>query len=227
MFTGIVEELGEVVRLDTGAESARIIVQGPVVTSDATRGASIAVNGICLTVVAREGDAFTADVMLETLRRTSLAGLTAGTRVNLERPMAADGRFGGHVVQGHVDGVGTVIERVPGENWELVRIAIPPELSRYVVEKGSIAIDGVSLTVAAVDDGAVGAVGAAGAAGAVDGSPAGSGGGCVVTVSLIPETLARTTLGRRIPGERVNLEVDVLAKYVERMLAHSGGAVQQ
>jgi len=208
MFTGIVEELGEVVRLDAGAESARIIVQGPVVTSDATHGASIAVNGICLTVVARDGDAFTADVMLETLRRTSLAGLTAGTRVNLERPMAADGRFGGHVVQGHVDGVGTVIERVPGDNWELLRIAIPADLSRYVVEKGSIAIDGVSLTVTAVDD-----------------APDGSLDGCLVTVSLIPETLARTTLGRRLPGELVNLEVDVLAKYVERMLAHSSAAV--
>ena len=204
MFTGIVEELGEVVRLDAGAESARIIVQGPVVTSDATHGASIAVNGICLTVVARDGDVFTADVMLETLRRTALAGLTCGARVNLERPMPASGRFGGHVVQGHVDGVGTVIERVPGDNWELVRIAIPADLSRYVVEKGSIAIDGVSLTVAAVDD-------------APD--------GCVVTVSLIPETLARTTLGRRLPGEPVNLEVDVLAKYVERMLAHSSAAV--
>src|SRR5664279_1897520 len=198
MFTGIVEELGEVVRLDAGAESARIIVQGPVVTSDATHGASIAVNGICLTVVERDGEAFTADVMLETLRRTSLAGLTAGTRVNLERPMSAAGRFGGHVVQGHVDGVGTVLERVPGENWELVRIAIPSDLSRYVVEKGSIAIDGVSLTVAAVDD-----------------APDGSLDGCLVTVSLIPETLARTTLGRRLPGELVNLEVDVLAKYVE------------
>jgi riboflavin synthase len=212
MFTGIVEELGEVVRLDAGAESARIIVQGPVVTSDAAHGASIAVNGVCLTVVAREGDAFTADVMLETLRRTSLAGLTAGTRVNLERPMSADGRFGGHVVQGHVDGVGTVIERVPGDNWELVRIAVPADLSRYVVEKGSIAIDGVSLTVAAVDD-------------SFDGSAGVEDGGCVVTVSLIPETLARTTLGRRRPGELVNLEVDVLAKYVERMLAHSSAAV--
>jgi riboflavin synthase len=207
MFTGIVEELGEVVRLDTGAASARISVHGPVVTCDATRGASIAVNGVCLTVVERDGEAFTADVMLETLRRTSLAGLTAGTRVNLERPMSAAGRFGGHVVQGHVDGVGTVLERVPGENWELVRIAIPSDLSRYVVEKGSIAIDGVSLTIAGVADG--------------------TDGGCVVTVSLIPETLARTTLGRRTPGELVNLEVDVLAKYVERMLAQAVPAVQR
>jgi len=195
MFTGIVEELGQVVRLESGSESARITVRGPVVTSDAVHGASIAVNGICLTVVDRpEPDTFTADVMLETLRRTSLAGLDAGTRVNLERPMPADGRFGGHIVQGHVDGVGTVLERTPGERWELVRIALPAELARYVVEKGSITVDGVSLTVASL--------------GAQD-----------FTVSLIPETLSRTTLGRRGVGEPVNLEVDVLAKYVERMLA--------
>jgi len=195
MFTGIVEELGQVVRLEAGSESARITVRGPLVTSDATHGASIAVNGICLTVVDRPApDTFTADVMLETLRRTSLAGLDAGTRVNLERPMPADGRFGGHIVQGHVDGVGTVLERTPGERWELVRIALPAELARYVVEKGSITVDGVSLTVASV--------------GAQD-----------FTVSLIPETLSRTTLGRRGVGEPVNLEVDVLAKYVERMLA--------
>jgi riboflavin synthase len=199
MFTGIVEELGEVVRLEAGPASARITVRGPLVTADAGRGASIAVNGICLTVVDRPGaGTFTADVMRETLDRTSLAGLTAGTRVNLERPMPADGRFGGHVVQGHVDGVGTVTERVPGENWELVRIAVPAALARYVVEKGSLAVDGVSLTVAAVDD-------------APDG-------GATVTVSLIPETLSRTTLGLRQVGGLVNLEVDVLAKYVERML---------
>jgi len=199
MFTGIVEELGEVVRLDAGARSARITVRGPRVTADAGHGDSIAVNGICLTVVDRpDADTFTADVMLETLDRTSLAGLTAGTRVNLERPMPADGRFGGHVVQGHVDGVGTVTERVPGENWELVRLAVPAALARYVVEKGSLAVDGISLTVAAVTDE--------------------QDGGAIVTVSLIPETLQRTTLGLRGVGELVNLEVDVLAKYVERML---------
>jgi riboflavin synthase len=199
MFTGIVEELGEVVRLEAGPASARITVRGPLVTADAGRGDSIAVNGICLTVVDRPApDSFTADVMRETLDRTSLAGLAAGTRVNLERPMPADGRFGGHVVQGHVDGVGTVTERVPGENWELVRIAVPAALARYVVEKGSLAVDGVSLTVAGVDD-----------------TPDG---GATVTVSLIPETLTRTTLGLREVGGPVNLEVDVLAKYVERML---------
>jgi riboflavin synthase len=199
MFTGIVEELGEVVRLEAGERSARITVRGPLVTADARHGGSIAVNGVCLTVVDRpDPEAFTADVMAETLDRTSLAGLGAGTRVNLERPMPADGRFGGHVVQGHVDGVGTVLERIPGENWELVRVSLPPALARYVVEKGSIAVDGVSLTVASVHDGP-------------DGRSA-------FTVSLIPETLARTTLGLRAVGEPVNLEVDVLAKYVERML---------
>ncbi len=204
MFTGIVEELGEVVGLESGAESARITVRGPVVTSDATHGASIAVNGICLTVVERGEGTFTADVMLETLRRTSLAGLRPGTPVNLERPMRADGRFGGHVVQGHVDGTGTVVERVPGDGWEVVRIAVPAELARYVVEKGSVAVDGVSLTVASVEDGTP----------LPDRATA-----TTFTVSLIPETLARTTLGRRAVGEVVNLEVDVLAKYVERMLA--------
>jgi riboflavin synthase len=198
MFTGIVEELGEVVALEPGAESARITVRGPVVTGDAVHGASIAVNGVCLTVVERQADAFTADVMLETLRRTSLAGLAAGTRVNLERPVAAAGRLGGHVVQGHVDGTGTVVERVPGDRWEVVRIALPDRLARYVVEKGSIAVDGVSLTVASIEDA----------------GPHGP----TFTVSLIPETLARTTLGLRAVGEVVNLEVDVLAKYLERLI---------
>jgi riboflavin synthase len=197
MFTGIVEELGEVVALDPGPQSARITVRGPVVTGDAVHGASIAVNGVCLTVVERHGDTFTADVMLETLRRTSLAGLGPGTRVNLERPVAAAGRLGGHVVQGHVDGTGTVVERIPGDRWEVVRIALAPRLARYVVEKGSIAVDGVSLTVASIED---------------EGPH-----GPTFTVSLIPETLARTTLGVRALGEPVNLEVDVLAKYLERL----------
>jgi riboflavin synthase len=199
MFTGIVEELGEVIALTAGPESARITVRGPAVTSDAVHGSSIAVNGICLTVVDRRGDMFTADVMLETLRRTSLAGLGPGTRVNLERPVAAAGRLGGHVVQGHVDGTGTVVERIPGDRWEVVRVALPARLARYVVEKGSIAVDGVSLTVASVDDA----------------GPHGPS----FTVSLIPETLARTTLGARAIGEPVNLEVDVLAKYLERLVA--------
>jgi riboflavin synthase len=196
MFTGIVEELGQVVRLDRADESARITVHGPLVTQDAGPGASIAVNGVCLTVVDLDQAAgnFAADVMPETLRRSSLATLAAGSVVNLERPVAAGGRLGGHVVQGHVDGTGLVLERLPGDRWELVRIELPAALARYVVEKGSIAVDGVSLTVSALDDKSF-------------------------TVSLIPQTLSRTTLGRRAPGEPVNLEVDVLAKYVERLVA--------
>jgi riboflavin synthase len=197
VFTGIIEELGRVVALDRGAESARLTVHGPAVLADARQGASIAVNGVCLTVTTRDGDAFTADVMLETLRRSALDALTPGAPVNLERPLPADGRLGGHIVQGHVDGTGIVRERTPGDHWELVRISVPPELSRYLVEKGSVAVDGVSLTVAAVRD---------------DGPD-----GPDITVSLIPETLTRTTLGTRSVGEAVNLEVDILAKYVERL----------
>jgi riboflavin synthase len=197
LFTGIIEELGQVVDLVPGADSARVSVRGPLVTADAFPGASIAVNGVCLTVVELDADTFTADVMAETLARSSLATAAPGVQVNLERPVPANGRLGGHVVQGHVDGTGTVLERIPGDRWELVRIAIPAELSRYVVPKGSIAIDGISLTIAQLDD-------------ELDG-------GCVVTVSLIPETLTRTTLGHRAVGDLVNLEVDVLAKYVERL----------
>jgi riboflavin synthase len=197
MFTGIIEELGQVVELVPGADSARVTVRGPLVTADAVPGASIAVNGVCLTVVDLDGDTFTADVMAQTLALSSLNTAAPGVPVNLERPMLAGGRLGGHIVQGHVDGTGTVVERVPGDRWELVRIAVPAALARYVVAQGSIALDGVSLTVAELLD-----------------TPDG---GCVVTVSLIPETLARTTLGRRAPGDWVNLEVDVLAKYVERL----------
>jgi riboflavin synthase len=208
MFTGIIEELGQVVELAPGADSARVTVRGPLVTSDAVPGASIAVNGVCLTVVELSGDTFTADVMAETLNRSSLRTAVPGAPVNLERPLQANGRFGGHVVQGHVDGTGTVTERVPGDQWELVRVAIPADLSRYVVAKGSITIDGVSLTVAEL----------------TDRTPA-EGGGSVVTVSLIPETLARTTLGHRAVGDPVNLEVDVLAKYVERLATAPNPAI--
>jgi riboflavin synthase len=197
MFTGIIEELGVVVELVPGADSARVTVRGPAVTADAVPGASIAVNGVCLTVVDLAGDSFTADVMAQTLALTSLVSAAPGVPVNLERPVLANGRLGGHIVQGHVDGTGTVIERVPGDGWELVRVSIPAALSRYIVAQGSITMDGVSLTVAELQD-----------------TPEG---GSVVTVSLIPETLARTTLGHRAPGEWVNLEVDVLAKYVERL----------
>jgi len=213
MFTGIVEELGEVLRLEPGPGSARITVRGPQVTADARHGGSVAVNGVCLTVVDSGPDWFTADVMLETLRRTSLGLLTGaaeGARVNLERPVPVDGRLAGHIVQGHVDGTGTVLERVPGERWELLRIGLPGSLARYVVEKGSIAVDGVSLTVVGVQDGP---------------DPATGGEPGSFTVSLIPETLRATTLGLRAVGDPVNLEVDVLAKHVERLMAGRTDAV--
>ncbi|WP_435206352.1 riboflavin synthase [Micromonospora sp. bgisy143] len=194
MFTGIVEELGEIVRVTaTAGDSALIAVRGPLVTSDARHGDSIAVNGVCLTVVDAADGVFTADVMGETLRRSALGALRPGDPVNLERAAALGSRLGGHLVQGHVDGVGELISREPAEQWETVRFRLPAELSRYVVEKGSITIDGVSLTVAAVgvDEFAVG---------------------------LIPTTLKLTTLGAKGVGDPVNLEVDVVAKYVERLL---------
>ena len=199
MFTGIVEELGEVVALEApGTDSARLTVRGPLVTSDASHGDSIAVNGVCLTVTEAARGCFTADVMRETLDRTTLGALAPGHPVNLERAVRADGRLGGHLVQGHVDGVGTVVERVPGERWETVRFQLPAALARYVAEKGSVAVDGVSLTVASVRD---------------------AGEAATFTVGLIPTTLASTSLGGATPGTRVNLEVDVLAKYVERLTA--------
>ena len=198
MFTGIVEELGRVVDLVRGAQSARLTVEGPLVTADATHGASIAVNGVCLTVVEHGEGRFTVDVMAETLDRTSLGDLEPGDPVNLERAMPASGRFGGHVVQGHVDGTSRVLARTPGDRWEVVRFGLPEQLARYLVEKGSITVDGVSLTVSAVgrDDE-----------------------GDWFEVSLIPTTLALTTLGHKGIGAAVNLEVDVLAKYVERLLS--------
>jgi len=192
VFTGIVEELGEIVEIRTADDSAVFTIRGPLVTQDATHGASIAVNGVCLTVVDHKDDVFTADVMQETLDRSSLGALAPGSRVNLERPVRLQDRLGGHLVQGHVDGVGTVIAREPSEKWELVKISLPASISRYVVEKGSITVDGISLTV--VEAGAD-----------------------FFSVSLIPTTLELTTLGRKGPGEPVNLEVDVIAKYVERL----------
>ncbi|MGN5390996.1 riboflavin synthase [Streptomyces sp. XY533] len=194
MFTGIVEELGEVTAVEPLQEASRFRLRGPLVTEDAKHGDSIAVNGVCLTVVETADGEFTADVMQETLNRSSLGALTKGSRVNLERPMALGGRLGGHLVQGHVDGTGEILSRTPSEHWEIVKVALPENLSRYVVEKGSITVDGVSLTVveAAAD---------------------------WFTISLIPTTLALTTLGIKQPGDPVNLEVDVLAKYVERLLA--------
>lgn len=193
MFTGIVEELGEVTAVENLGDACRFRLRGPVVTEGARHGDSIAVNGVCLTVVETRDGEFTADVMAETLKRSSLGALTTGSRVNLERPMVADGRFGGHIVQGHVDGTGTIVERTPSEHWEIVRISLPAELARYVVEKGSITVDGVSLTV-------------------VEAGPD------YFTISLIPTTLALTTLGVKQSGDPVNLEVDVIAKYVERLL---------
>lgn len=194
MFTGIVEELGEVVGIDDLGDSARLLIRGPLVTADAGHGDSIAVNGVCLTVVDVLSDGrFSADVMAETLRRSSLAGVAVGSPVNLERAAAVNSRLGGHIVQGHVDGTGEVISRSPSEHWEVLRISLPPSISRYVVEKGSITVDGISLTVSAL-------------------------GPDWFEVSLIPTTLAMTTLGRTDIGASVNLEVDVIAKYVERLL---------
>ncbi len=198
MFTGIVEELGEVVAQEDLGDATRMTIRGPIVTSDASHGDSIAVNGVCLTVVDVLADGqFSADVMAETLNRSSLRALAPGSPVNLERAAAVNGRLGGHIVQGHVDGTGTVIARNPSEHWEIVRIALPREISRYVVEKGSITVDGISLTVSALAD--------------EDGTG-------WFEVSLIPTTLALTTLGRAAVGTPVNLEVDVIAKYVERLL---------
>ena len=200
MFTGIIEELGEIVATDDLGDAARLIIRGPVVTVDARHGDSIAVNGVCLTVVdvLPEGR-FSADVMAETLNRSSLAALAVGSQVNLERAAAVNSRLGGHIVQGHVDGTGAVISRAPSEHWEVVRIALPREISRYVVEKGSITVDGISLTVSALG---------------TDGTSE------WFEVSLIPTTLALTTLGSAAVGAPVNLEVDVIAKYVERLMFH-------
>ncbi|GCD88869.1 riboflavin synthase [Nocardioides sp. LS1] len=194
MFTGIVEELGTVESIEDQGDAIRLTIRATTVLEDAGLGDSIAVNGCCLTVAERTGDTWTADVMQETLDKTSLYGVAAGDRVNLERAVTADKRLGGHIVQGHVDGVGTIVGRTPSEHWEVVEIALPDGLGRYLVDKGSITVDGVSLTVVEARNDSF-------------------------TVSLIPETLARTTLGTRGPGERVNLEADILAKHVEKLLA--------
>jgi riboflavin synthase len=192
MFTGIVEELGTVESITDQGDAVRLTVRGPLITTDAKLGDSIAVNGCCLTVAERDGETFTADVMHETLAKTSLGAFEVGTRVNLERAVTPATRLGGHIVQGHVDGTGTVRSRTPSEHWEVVEIALPDELDRYLVPKGSITVDGISLTVVEAVDG-------------------------WFSVSLIPETLARTTLGFKQPGDAVNLEVDVIAKYVEKL----------
>lgn len=199
MFTGIVEELGEVASVTDLGDSVRLSVRADKVTSDAEYGDSIAVNGCCLTVADNLGVVFTADVMKESLDKTSIGGLAAGSPVNLERAVTAATRLGGHMVQGHVDGVGTILQRIPSEHWEVVRIGLPPGLARYVAVKGSITVDGVSLTVVEVDDAADGA-------------------GPSFTVSLIPTTLKQTSLGSSTVGDVVNLEADVIAKYVERLI---------
>ncbi|MEY4492480.1 MAG: hypothetical protein RL085_891 [Actinomycetota bacterium] len=193
MFTGIIEELGHVKAIEQQADAVRLTIEGPIAVSDVKRGDSIAVSGTCLTAVEFDESTFTADVMKETLDRTSLSELKVGDAVNLERAMTAATRFGGHVVQGHVDGVGKIISREPSENWEWLRVSIPAELMKYIVLKGSITIDGVSLTVNEVGDDFIG-------------------------LSLIPETLALTTLGSKQVGAKVNVEADVMAKHIERLL---------
>lgn len=193
MFTGIVEERGEVVSVLLQGDSARMVIRADVALEDAKLGDSISVNGVCLTVAELSGDCFTADVMAETLARTSLGAASIGSPVNLERAMPAHGRLGGHLVQGHVDATGQILSIEPAEHWTVVRVALPAQLARYVAEKGSITVDGVSLTVVNVNEDSF-------------------------TVSLIPTTLRETTLGERKVGEPVNLEIDVIAKYVERLL---------
>ncbi|OBK12216.1 riboflavin synthase [Mycobacterium asiaticum] len=203
MFTGIVEELGEVTGRDPLADAARLVIRGPVVTSDAGHGDSIAVNGVCLTVVEVLPDGqFTADVMAETLDRSNLGQLRPGSRVNLERAAALNSRLGGHIVQGHVDGTGEIVSRAPSEHWEVVRVRMPATVAHYVVEKGSITVDGISLTVSGL----------------------GADPYHWFEVSLIPTTRELTTLGTAPVGTQVNLEVDVIAKYVERLLQREGGA---
>ena len=193
MFTGIVEELGTISRVQDLGDSIRLQVSGELVRSDLAQGESISVNGTCLTAAELTSDGFVADVMLETLNRTSLRGITVGDKVNLERAMSGAGRFGGHVVQGHVDGVAEIISREPSANWEVVKVKIPSELAKYVVHKGSITFDGVSLTVNDIS-------------------------GDVVSLSLIPETLRLTTLGQKGVGAKLNVEADILAKHIEKLI---------
>ena len=204
MFTGIVEEIGEVLAVRENADVVVLTVRGATVTSDAHHGDSIAVNGVCLTVIDPDGaidGTFTVELVPETLKRSSLAAVGTGTRVNLERALPVTGRLGGHIVQGHVDGISALISRSPGERSDELVFSLAPEIARYVAEKGSLAVDGVSLTVAAVTSD-------------------------TFTVALIPTTLEHTTLGTRKPGDTVNIEVDVLAKYLERLNGDSGKAVQ-
>ena len=193
MFTGIIEELGTVASVEVFPDSIRLAIKGDLVRQDLSQGESISVNGVCLTAAEITSDGFIADVMLETLNRSSLSGITQGESVNLERAMSGAGRFGGHVVQGHVDGVAEIISREPSANWEVVKVKIPAELSKYVVHKGSITFDGVSLTVNDISDN-------------------------TVSLSLIPETLRLTTLGTKQVGDKLNVEADILAKHIEKLI---------
>jgi riboflavin synthase len=193
MFTGIIEELGTVESVEVLPDSIRLGIKGDLVKQDLSQGESISVNGVCLTAAEITSDGFIADVMLETLNRSSLSGISQGESVNLERAMSGAGRFGGHVVQGHVDGVAEIISREPSANWEVVKVKIPAELSKYVVQKGSITFDGVSLTVNDISDN-------------------------TVSLSLIPETLRLTTLGTKQVGDKLNVEADILAKHIEKLI---------
>ena len=204
MFTGIIEELGQITRVDRDGDAARITVHGPLAVGDAKHGDSISVSGVCLTVVDQGDGWFTADVMAETLAVSTLDAAAVGTRVNLERAAQVGDRLGGHIVQGHIDGTATVLAVVPGDAWRVLRFSLPAALAPLVVRKGSIAVDGVSLTVSAVSDADAAAQ--------------------WFEVSLIPETLAATTLGERAVGDPVNIETDILARHVERMLALSDAA---
>lgn len=199
MFTGIVEEIGTVTAVQPSGDGVRLTVRAPLAVTDAAHGDSISVSGVCLTVVERDESGFTADVMRQTLDMSTLSGVVPGRAVNLERATAAHGRLGGHIVQGHIDGTGEVLEVRPGEQWRVIRIGIPAHLAPLVVDKGSIAIDGVSLTVSAVSS-------------AEETEP-------WLEVSLIPETLTATTLGAATPGDTVNLETDILARHVQRLLS--------
>jgi len=199
MFTGIIEEIGEITAIAPAGDGWRLTVRAPRAAADAVHGESIAVSGVCLTVVDSTADTFDADVMKQTLDVAAIGGATVGTRVNIEKAMPVGARLGGHIVQGHVDGTGTVIDVRPGDQWSVLRISLPADLAPLVVDKGSISVDGTSLTVSAV-------------------SPADAD-DAWFEVSLIPETLAATTLGSRTVGDRVNLETDVLARHVERLLA--------
>ncbi|GAA4477800.1 riboflavin synthase [Microbacterium panaciterrae] len=210
MFTGIIEEIGEITAIAPAGDGWRLTVRAPKAASDAVHGESIAVSGVCLTVVGSTADTFDTDVMKQTLDVAAIGGATVGTRVNIEKAMPVGARLGGHIVQGHVDGVGDVLEVRPGAQWSVLRISLPRDLAPLVVDKGSISVDGTSLTVSAVSD--------APSTGSGTGA-AGSGTGDWFEVSLIPETLAATTLGSRVVGDRVNLETDILARHVERLLA--------